>query len=495
MIKIAFICSILITVIGCSSNKQTPKDPLAFDKTHFETFTIHVTTSEGVKEVTYKAYMHLPYVANPVDTCYQSLNVFEPVQIQDKKIDASNAPVFFVIGVGGYMSVNNANSIADLNPEKDRSSEGRRFRGMNASDPNTLLALANGYVVVAPGCRGRDNQSADGVYYGKAPAAIVDLKAAVRYIRHNKGLMPGNTEWIVSRGCSAGGALSTLLGASGNSKLYEPYLQEIGAANEKDNILAAAAFSPIADLEHADAAYEWNFGETPNQEGLVDQTLSQQLKTDFSVYQQSLHLMGKKGFGELNAENYANYLLQYFIQPSATSYLSHLSEEERKKYLAENSWINWNGQQTTFSFKDYVAHVGRMKGLPAFDDFNKKQPEPQLFGNDTINARHFTNFSLRHATGDETAEISTDITKLTHLMNPMYFILHKNEDAAPHWWIRNGSSDPHTSQSVAINIATGLENMHRDVNTWLFWDGGHCADNDAEGLMAWIANITKYHYN
>ena len=50
------------------------------------------------------------------------------------------------------------------------------------------LALAAGYVVVSPGCRGRDNKAADGTYYGKAPAAIVDLKAAVRYIRHNKGV-------------------------------------------------------------------------------------------------------------------------------------------------------------------------------------------------------------------------------------------------------------------------------------------------------------------
>lgn len=30
------------------------------------------------------------------------------------------------------------------------------------------LALAAGYVVVSPGCRGRDNQAADGTYYGKA---------------------------------------------------------------------------------------------------------------------------------------------------------------------------------------------------------------------------------------------------------------------------------------------------------------------------------------
>jgi len=102
------------------------------------------------------------------------------------------------------------------------------------------------------GCRGRDNKAADGTYYGKAPAAIVDLKAAVRYLRHNKGVMPGNTDKIISVGCSAGGALSALLGASGNSPLYDSYFKEIGAADAADHIFASACYSPITDLEHAD---------------------------------------------------------------------------------------------------------------------------------------------------------------------------------------------------------------------------------------------------
>lgn len=96
------------------------------------------------------------------------------------------------------------------------------------------ICLARGFVIVEPGCRGRDNQFPDGRYYGKAPAAIVDLKAAVRYLRHNSGVLPGNPDWIISTGGSAGGALSALLGASGNSPLYESYLQEIGAAPERD---------------------------------------------------------------------------------------------------------------------------------------------------------------------------------------------------------------------------------------------------------------------
>ena len=132
--------------------------------------------------------------------------------------------------------------------------------GAGSISRNTDLALAAGYVVVSPGCRGRDNQAADGTYYGKAPAAIVDLKAAVRYIRHNTGIMPGNAEWIVTTGVSAGGALSALLGASGNSRLYDAYLKEIGAADASDAVFASADFCPIMDLDHADMAYEWMYG-------------------------------------------------------------------------------------------------------------------------------------------------------------------------------------------------------------------------------------------
>ena len=66
----------------------------------------------------------------------------------------------------------------------------------------------------------------------------------------------------------------------------------------------------------------------------------------------------------------------------------------RKEYLEKNKWISWAGHDATFTFADYVAHVGRMKSLTAFDDFTMKQPETGEFGNSTTDARHFTGFSL-----------------------------------------------------------------------------------------------------
>jgi hypothetical protein len=307
--------------------------------------------------------------------------------------------------------------------------------------------------------------------------------------------VPGNTDRIVSVGCSAGGALSALLGASGNSSLYDNYFSEIGAAAESDNIFASACYSPITDLEHADMAYEWMYGNTPARSGLVNQELSKQLKSMFAEYQKSLNLSGKNNFGTLTSENYEKYLLQYYLIPSANEYLKSLSDSKLQEYLANNKWIKWDGKTVDFNFADYIAQVGRMKGLPAFDDFDMKQPEPVLFGNKTTNARHFTNFSLKQSSGNKNAEIDAELIKQVNLMNAMYFVGQNNKGCAGYWWIRNGTSDNHTSQTVAVNLATSLENNTKNVNTWLFWNGGHCADDDPEGLIKWIGNITGFTKN
>ena len=79
--------------------------------------------------------------------------------------------------------------------------------------PNAVLyALSRGYVVAAPAIRGRTTTNSENTYVGKAPALIVDYKAAVRYLRHNRDRLPaGDTQRIIANGTSAGGALSALL--------------------------------------------------------------------------------------------------------------------------------------------------------------------------------------------------------------------------------------------------------------------------------------------
>ncbi|RYE69531.1 MAG: hypothetical protein EOO81_08470, partial [Oxalobacteraceae bacterium] len=270
---------------------------------------------------------------------------------------------------------------------------------------NAEQALAAGFVVVEPGARGRTLVDGDGVYYGVAPAAIVDLKAAVRYIRFNQGHIPGNTEMIVSSGTSAGGALSALLGASGDSPLFAPFLAELGAADASDAVFAAGCWCPIADLEHADMAYEWNWGSNPLSSGaLVDQEVSRELAAGFGPYQAALSLEGKNGFGPVTADNYGQYLVDTYLQPSAERYLTALSDADRTAYLEANPFLSWADGVATFSWSDFLDHVGaRKKNTPAFDTFDLSSGENNLFGRGTTQARHFTEFSLRHETEDAAA--------------------------------------------------------------------------------------------
>lgn len=228
-----------------TTNMKENADSLNFEDRTYETRTMKV---DG-KNVTFRAYENIPYVANPVDTTYQSMNVYIPEAYfhneKDHKYTAESAPIFLPNSVGGY--------------RPGKAATPTLFKD---GEPNAVLyALSRGLVVAAPAARGRSNETIEGVYYGKAPAAIVDLKAAVAYLHKNDKNMPGDANKIISNGTSAGGALSLLLGATGDEPDYAPYLQEIGAANARTDIFAVSAYCPITDLIDVDwLAYNTSVG-------------------------------------------------------------------------------------------------------------------------------------------------------------------------------------------------------------------------------------------
>jgi hypothetical protein len=498
--------------LATAQPKLTSSDPLRFPQDKFALETATVKTATGDRKVVYRSYQHLLYVTKPVDKNYESLDVKVPVSIDGKTVDAAKAPILFVIGVGGYMSSPNIRDATTMisgpgsggppggpagGPPGGQSGPGGPGGPPGRPSPNggfETKGLAEGWVIVSPGARGRDNRDHAGNYYGKAPAAIVDLKAAVRYVRHNQGILPGNDDWIIATGCSAGGALSALLAASGNSPLYEPYLRDIGAAEEADNIFAAGCHSSVTDLDHADMTYEFEFGASRvTGQRIVDQATSAELTEMYRAFQASLNLQGKEKFGTLTADNFGQYMVRYYLAPSAGQYLSGLPPEKRAEYLAKNPWLSWDGKRATFTLAEFASqHVTRFKLAPAFDDFSMSSPETNLFGNQTTNSAHFTNFSLRHATGDASATIDPQLQSVVNLMNPMYFVLQHNPDAALHWWIRHGATETDSSGVGAINLAAGLENIGRDVNAALYWDAGHCEDLDPQGFIAWVGKVTGY---
>ncbi|WP_399881289.1 subtype B tannase [Streptomyces sp. BBFR51] len=454
-----------------ATGRRKSRDPLAFDPDDHTTLTATVPTAGGDRTVTYRFHRAIPYVAEPVDVTYQTLNVSVPVAVDGAPVDASRAPVLLSNAVGGYMPSSTAGAT-----------------GVTLNRPNPPLALAAGYVVVEPGARGRTLVDADGEYYGVAPAAIVDLKAAVRYLRHNEGRIPGDTDRIVATGVSAGGALTALLGATGDSPRYEPYLRALGAADASDAVLAAAPYCPITDLEHADMAYEWNWGSSPLADGTsVDRSLSRELRSLFADYQASLRLDGGRGIGRLTARTYDRYLVRTFLEPSATRHLAALPAGERASYLSANPWIDWTGGRASFTWADFLTHVGpRKKNVPAFDAFDLSAPENNLYGVHTTRARHFTPWSLRKATGDPRARLEADLPEKLDLMNPMPSLARRNPHRARHWFIRVGAKDSDTSLSVVGNLNAALDNLGDDVDTFVYWDAGHGANLDAPDFIDWI---------
>lgn len=180
-------------------------------------YTLHTQTVNS-QPVTYQSYEDLVYVAPPVDVRYEKMNLYVPeVYYQGETshgYTAKTAPIF----MPGQAAV-----------------PGTDF--LNGGSNAALYALSRGYMVAAPALRGHTLKNAGGTYTGKAPACIADYKAAARYLRYNQKLLPtGDTRNIISNGTSAGGALSSLLGATGNSKDYEPYITAAGAGNRPANV-------------------------------------------------------------------------------------------------------------------------------------------------------------------------------------------------------------------------------------------------------------------
>ncbi len=470
--------------------------------------------------VDYFAYEKIVYVSKPKMPEYQSMNIYIPKgYLEGKTINgytAKTAPIFMPNGVGGYMP---GRALTPL--ENDKMAGG----GANA----VLYALSRGYVVVCPAIRGRTNE-VNGVYVGKAPAFIVDYKAAVRYLKFNRENLPaGDPEKIISNGTSAGGALSALLGVTGNAKEYEPYLQEIGAATNGsggDDIFAASVYCPITNLEHADMAYEWIFSgvnkyypamwqlqdlanrglyklnqkidgkldsdsannPTASSEA-VDMTnaeieVSPILKSAFPTYVNSLDLHDSKG-NVLDLDDRGNGTFKDYIK-------SKYAESAQGALDAgiDLSNVDWviidSGKVVDIDLQKYASTVTRMKAAPAFDKLDLSSAENDEFATEANVPKHFSKISKENEI--KTGDMASD--EVIKLMNPMNFI-GGNVQTASHFRIRHGAIDRDTSLAIPAILALKLQYSGIDVDFFSPWAKGHAGDYDLEELFDWADKICK----
>ncbi|MGN0998821.1 MAG: subtype B tannase [Faecousia sp.] len=476
---------------------------LLFPVDQYSVKTQHVEAENICHDVEYKEYRCIPYCANPVDPDFQSMDVYVPVRVDGKEVDTTDAPIFVCNQIQAYTSWNIRTNQPGMPHAGMLRETTLRYNAGGPSGPGgrpplddgnrkgrygkpflPLYAMSQGLVVVKPGARGRENQAPDGTYFGKAPAAVVDLKACVRYIRHNKGVFPGDTDKIFSNGGSAGGAISAALGASADCADFEPYLKKIGAAEESDAVLGTICHCPITDLDHFDMAYEWMYGPYPGKSGLVDQEASKYLAGKYEEYIRQLHLVGKNDFGPVTPENLREYIVKEYLSPSAKHYLTEeLNDSQREAYLKEHPWLHWDGKEAAFCFEDITAYIGRMKGLASSD----ASMECSLFGNETTDIRHFTDFIVKRDNPE--AEVEPEVRKISGMINPFTYVRNHHPGCCDNWYFCVGTKDNHSSHSVSVSLATLLENMQKNVSFTFLWDYGHNAEDDPVEMVDWIWRI------
>ena len=378
------------------------------------------------------------YVANPASLDYETLGIYVPGAYLEATANGDGtytASVKADAQVGQFTAAT-APYVLPVNTP-----------GFNASQAPTWLAdgIASytqaGMIYLQPGIRGRDNttDSQGQEVVGGAPWGVTDLKAAIRYVRYNKDVLPGDTDKIVSFGHSGGGAQSAILGASGDSTLYNPYLEALGAAmkDKEGNPISDAPYgtmtwSPITSLDYADAAYEWNLGQFADSntraEGTFTQALSQDLAKEYANYINQLGLkhegqaltLTESSEGIYTQGSYATYLeevvnqsLNNFLADTSFPYTSDgagpggstesVTYETAQAYIdslnAEAQWVTYDAATNTAkisSLADFAKYVKTAsKSVPAFDALDRSLAENAVFGVAEANELHFDQLVAR----------------------------------------------------------------------------------------------------
>ena len=334
----------------------------------------------------------------------------------------------------------------------------------------------------------------------------------MRYLRHNDAAMPGNAEKIISNGTSAGGALSVLLGAGVTDGDDRKLFEIMGAADARDAIYAVSAYCPISILEHADAAYEWEFNGVNDYEKMditmldykverklvkgtldtAEQRVSDELKTQFPAYLNSLGLKNARGEAlTLNDDGSGSF------RDYVAAYIAAAAEAELQKgadpaaLQAENPWLaidgNFAGNYVKkVDFAAYAKAIGRQKIPPAFDALDLSSGENQLFGDANQDTRHFTAYSAKNSAVKGAGSAGAVAVKK---MNPLSYISEKT--APQHWRIRVGTKDRDASHAIAAILAAKLQNSGKDVDLAMPWGVPHSGDYDLDELFNWMDGVVK----
>ena len=479
------------------------KITLTFDINNYESMTGTVDN----KEIKYRAFEYIPYVSNPIDIDQQYINIYIPEEyFNNGTVNGYNtqtAPIFMPNNVGGYMP-----------------SQPMAPKVENNKPNSALYALSRGYVVASPATRGRTNKASDGNFIGKAPAVIVDLQAATAYLHANDATMPGNAKRIITNGTSAGGAVSLLQGATGNTSDYQPYLQALGAATASTDVYASSAYAPITNLDAADMAYEWSYngitsfnkvtmgqGELPqaNVGGAPapiqrnvqrvnltndDVAYSDLLKSHFPDYVNNLQLRDRSGvILKLDKKGNGTFkqYVKSFIIDAANKAKSNGTDLSRYSFLILDKNT---GLVKDIDWDAYNSFTSRSKAPGAFDSRSNDSGENSLFGTSTSDTNHFTITAALHDTTTNN-DVYVENAKIVTMMNPMNYLGSPSATNAKYYRIRYGTADSNTSVAIPLIVGTRAQNLGYSVDMATPFGVDHAGDYDLQDLFNWMDSIVK----
>ena len=479
------------------------KITLTFDINNYESMTGTVDN----KEIKYRAFEYIPYVSNPIDIDQQYINIYIPEEyFNNGTVNGYNtqtAPIFMPNNVGGYMP-----------------SQPMAPKVENNKPNSALYALSRGYVVASPATRGRTNKASDGNFIGKAPAVIVDLQAATAYLHANDATMPGNAKRIITNGTSAGGAVSLLQGATGNTSDYQPYLQALGAATASTDVYASSAYAPITNLDAADMAYEWSYngitsfnkvtmgqGELPqaNVGGAPapiqrsvqrvnltsdDVAYSDLLKSHFPDYVNNLQLRDRTGvILKLDKKGNGTFkqYVKSFIIDAANKAKSNGTDLSRYSFLVLDKTT---GMVKDIDWDAYNSFTSRSKAPGAFDSRSNDSGENSLFGTSTSDTNHFTITAALHDTTPNN-DVYVENAKIVTMMNPMNYLGSPSATNAKYYRIRYGTADSNTSVAIPLIVGTRAQNLGYSVDMATPFGVDHAGDYDLQDLFNWMDSIVK----
>ena len=479
------------------------KITLTFDINNYESMTGTVDN----KEIKYRAFEYIPYVSNPIDIDQQYINIYIPEEyFNNGTVNGYNtqtAPIFMPNNVGGYMPSQ------PMTPKVE-----------NNKPNSALYALSRGYVVASPATRGRTNKASDGNFIGKAPAVIVDLQAATAYLHANDATMPGNAKRIITNGTSAGGAVSLLQGATGNTSDYQPYLQALGAATASTDVYASSAYAPITNLDAADMAYEWSYNgitsfnkvtmgqgelpqanvggaQAPMQRSVQrmnltndDVAYSDLLKSHFPDYVNNLQLRDRTGvILKLDKKGNGTFkqYVKSFIIDAANKAKSNGTDVSRYSFLVLDKNT---GMVKDIDWDAYNSFTSRSKAPGAFDSRANDSGENSLFGTSTSDTNHFTITAALHDTTTNN-DVYVENAKIVTMMNPMNYLGSPSATNAKYYRIRYGTADSNTSVAIPLIVGTRAQNLGYSVDMATPFGVDHAGDYDLQDLFNWMDSIVK----